>query len=93
MGERTAGPQMWDDIERLAATESSAVAFVTVDFLPGDSRALNKVEDEVGDEGKGRRERACVSLTSFQRKHLKQTLWGDIFSENTYFCWTQCKNF
>ena len=66
-------------------TERQVAAFVMLIFCQVPPTPLIK--------SKSKEKRLHVSVAYFQCKHYKQAHEGHIFSGNTYFHWTQCKNF
>ena len=66
-------------------TERQAAAFVVLIFCQVPPTPLIK--------SKSKEKRVHAAVAYFQCKHYKQAHEGNIFSGNTYFHWTQCKNF
>lgn len=86
------GLQMESNIRGCSVTQRRAVALAVAGCLPAHSRPLDK-ERRVRWKGEGGRKSTHVPATSFQCKHCKQACSGSMFSGNTCFYWTQCKNF
>lgn len=61
-------------------TERRAVAFLTVDFLPGYSRSLNKEWRMRSEKREREGERACVFLLLISNVNISSKLTGVIFS-------------
>ena len=66
-------------------TERQVAAFVVLIFCQVPPTPLIK--------SKSKEKRVHAAVAYFQCKHYKQAHEGNIFSGNTYFHWTQCKNF